>query len=289
MIQDSNLSQIEIDLLTEAVFKRYGYDFRQYARASFKRRLNNHLAKNGVEKISDLIPLILYDENHFQKLLFDITVTVTEMFRDPWFYATLREKVLPFISTFPFINIWIAGCSTGEEVFSIAILLTEEKLLNRCRIYATDINNAALEKARERILPLKDIQKCNQNYLEAGGKKSLSNYFIAQYDAAIFSPALIEKVTFASHNLATDNVFGEMHLILCRNVLIYFDRSLQNRVFNLFSNSLRHNGFLCLGSKETLDFSDVRQKFVNIGPHERIYQYKEAPPHLSAQTIEQKR
>ncbi|HBY07834.1 MAG TPA: chemotaxis protein CheR [Chloroflexi bacterium] len=270
----SEQAQLEIDLLVEAIFRRYGYDFRHYSRASLKRRLENHITQNGVTSIADLIPRILQDESAFQDLLFDISVTVTEMFRDPWFFAALREKVLPFLSTFPFINIWQAGCATGEEVYSLAILLQEEGLYSRCRIYATDFNSAALEKAKARIYPLKRMREYNQNYQQAGGKGSLSDYYLAQYDAAIFDPALQEKVTFASHNLATDGVFGEMHLILCRNVLIYFDRPLQNRVLNIFRKSLRHNGFLCLGSRESIDFTEISQSFTVLSSNERIYHYK---------------
>lgn len=285
-MESNNIEQLELDLLINAIHKRYGYDFRQYARASLKRRVKNHLTKNDLENISELLPIILHDEKRFQVLLFDISVTVTEMFRDPWFFSSLREKVLPFLKTFPYINIWVAGCATGEEVYSLAILLKEEGLYKRCQIYATDFNNAALEKARSRIFPLKDIQKHHRNYLQAGGAHSLTDYYLAQYDAAIFDPSLLKRVTFASHNLSTDSVFGEMNLILCRNVLIYFDHPLQNRVLTLFRNSLRHNGFLCLGSSETLDFSDVSQHFVNIAPNERIYQYKGATADLSPQVLE---
>jgi chemotaxis protein methyltransferase CheR len=282
-MESNDIELLELDLLLNAIYKRYDYDFRQYSRASLKRRVINHLGKNELKHISDLIPLILHDEDRFQALLFDISVTVTEMFRDPWFFSALREAVLPFLKTFPFINIWVAGCATGEEVYSLAIMLKEEGLYQRCQIYATDFNNTALDKARSRIFPLRDIQKYNRNYFQAGGKHSLTDYYLANYDAAIFDPSLLERVTFASHNLSTDSVFAEMNLILCRNVLIYFDRQLQNRVLNLFHKSLRHNGFLCLGSSETLDFSDVSQQFVRIAPRERIYQYKGSTAGLTPQ------
>jgi len=285
----NEIEQLELALLVEAIYKQYDYDFRQYARASLKRRVQNHLAKNNIENISDLLSLILHDETRFQALLFDISVTVTEMFRDPWFFSNLREKVFPFLKTFPFINIWVAGCATGEEVYSLAILLKEEELYQRCHIYATDFNSAALEKARSRIFSLTDIQKYHRNYLQAGGMYSLTDYYLAQYDAAIFDPSLLKRITFASHNLSTDSVFGEMNLILCRNVLIYFDRSLQNRVLTLFVNSLRRNGFLCLGSSETLEFSNVSQHFVNILRNERIYQYKGTTDGLSPQVVEKDR
>ncbi len=270
----TDLAEIELDLLVEAIHRRYGYDFRNYARASLMRRVNRHLARCGLPNISSLIPAILRDESRFQSLLFDISVTVTEMFRDPWFFVALQEQVFPFLQTFPFINIWIAGCATGEEVYSLAILLQENGLAARSRIYATDINAIALEKARNRIYPLARMQDANRNYLAAGGKRSLSEYFIAEYDAAIFDASLQERVIFANHNLATDGVFGEMHLILCRNVLIYFNRTLQNWVLHTFRDSLCRGGFLCLGSRETLDFSDVRPDFTGIDSRSRIYQFK---------------
>ena len=288
-METNDIEHLELELLVEAIYKRYGYDFRKYAGASFKRRVKNHLAKTNEESITALASTILRDEARFQELLFDISVTVTEMFRDPWFFSALREKVFPFLKTFPFVNIWVAGCATGEEVYSLAILLNEEQLYERCQIYATDFNNKALEKARSRIFPLKDIKKYHRNYLQAGGKNSLTDYCLAQYDAAIFDPSLLEKVTFANHNLSTDSVFGEMNLILCRNVLIYFNSSLQNRVLRLFGNSLRHNGFLCLGSSETIEFSDIRLHFVNIAQNERIYQYKGATARLSPQAVEKDR
>ena len=288
-MESNDIEQLELDLLVEAIYKRYGYDFRQYARASLKRRVKNHIAKNNQQNISDLFPVIFHDEKRFQDLLFDISITVTEMFRDPWFFRSLLDKVFPFLKTFPFINIWVAGCATGEEVYSLAILLKEAGLYQRCQIYATDFNKAALEKARGRIFSLKDIQKYHRNYLQAGGMKSLTDYYLAQYEAAIFDPSLIERVTFANHNLSTDSVFGEMNLIICRNVLIYFDRPLQNKVLTLFGNSLRRNGFLCLGSSESLEFSTVTQHFVSIAHSERVYQYKGATAGLSPQAVEKDR
>jgi len=285
-MERNDIEQLELDLLVEAILKRYGYDFRQYAGASLKRRVKSHLEKTSEQSISALTSVILHDDARFQALLFDISVTVTEMFRDPWFFNILRDKVLPFLETFPFINIWVAGCSTGEEVYSLAILLMEQALYPRCQIYATDFNDSALEKALSRIFRLRDIQKYHRNYLEAGGKHSLTDYYIAQYDAAIFDPSLLERVTFASHNLSTDSVFGEMNLILCRNVLIYFDRSLQNRVLNIFYSSLRRNGFLCLGSSETIEFSDISPYFISVANRERIYQFKGNTAGLSPSIIE---
>jgi chemotaxis protein methyltransferase CheR len=280
-MEKTEIEQIGLDLLVEAIHRRYGYDFRGYARASLKRRVEHFMAKTGVPSIAALIPVVLEDEAEFEALLFTISITTTEMFRDPWFFQALREKVLPFLRTFPFVNIWQAGCATGEEVISLAILLREEEMHSRAHIYATDFNQQALAKAQARIYPLERMREYSQNYQASGGRRSLSNYYLASYDSVIFDPTLLENVTFASHNLATDGVFGEMHLVLCRNVLIYFDRPLQNRVLGLFRSSLRHNGFLCLGSRETLDFFDVRRDFTELSQPERIYQYKGVTQPLS--------
>lgn len=268
------IEQIEVSLLLDAIYQRYGYDFRQYNQASIKRRLWHHLAKTKLQSLSDLIPLILHDQDAFKALFFDISVTVTEMFRDPWFFLALREKVFPFLKTFPFINIWQAGCSTGEEVYSLAILLKEEGLYDRTRIYATDFNDAALEKAKARIYSMDRIRDYSANYQKAGGRKSLADYYRARYQSIIMDAALQENITFANHNLATDSVFAEMHLVLCRNVLIYFNRTLQNRTLSIFRDSLCYNGFLCLGSKESLLFSEVQPDFIEFANNERIYQCK---------------
>ncbi|MDM8526572.1 CheR family methyltransferase [Anaerolineales bacterium HSG24] len=266
--------QLEIKLLLEALYHRYGYDFRQYSQASIKRRVLHYLSKTNHDAISALIPSLLYDEKSFKSFLFCVSVTVTEMFRDPWFYDTLQKEVFPFLKTYPFINIWHAGCATGEEVYSLAILLKESNLYDRAHIYATDFNDRALQKAKDRIYPLERMKDYSTNYQKSGGKFSLSDYYHAQYDAVIFDAALQKNITFANHNLATDGVFSEMHLVLCRNVLIYFNRDLQNRVLSIFRDSLCYNGFLCLGSKETLDFSGVRNSFIEVARKERIYQHK---------------
>lgn len=268
------IEQIEVELLLEAIYRRYGYDFRQYSQASVRRRVYHHLAKTRLQTISELIARIMYDEALFQALFFDMSVTVTEMFRDPWFYVALREKVIPFLKTFPYINIWQAGCATGEEVYSLAILLKEEGLYERANIYATDFNDGALEKAKNRIYSPERMKEYSVNYQAAGGKKSLADYYHARYQAVIIEAKLQENITFANHNLATDGVFGEMHLILCRNVLIYFERTLQDRALSLFRDSLHYNGFLCLGSKETIHFSKVKKDFLEFGPEEKIYQCK---------------
>ena len=273
-MKKASIEQIEFDLLLEAIYRRYGYDFREYSQASVKRRVNHHLSKVASNTLSELTASILYDESLFQALLFDMSITVTEMFRDPWFYLTLREKVIPFLKTFPFINIWIAGCATGEEVYSLAIVLKEEGLLNKTQIYATDFNDVALKKAEARIYPLERMKEYSINYRNAGGRYSLAEYYRAQYQSVILDASLQENITFANHNLAVDGVFGEMHLVLCRNVLIYFTRALQERVLTLFRNSLLYNGFLCLGSKESIHFSSVKEDFVEFAAKEKIYQSK---------------
>ena len=273
-MEKTRIEQIELDLLLEAIYQRYGYDFRQYSRASVRRRIQHHLTKTKFKTISELMAHMLYDEALFQSLFFDMSVTVTEMFRDPWFYLTLREKVIPFLKTFPFINIWQAGCATGEEVYSLAIILTEEGLYDRANIYATDFNDLALEKAKTRIYSLERIKEYTINYQKAGGRNSLADYYRAQYQSVIMDPSLQKNITFANHNLATDGVFGGMHLILCRNVLIYFDRVLQDRVLSLFRDSLHYNGFLCLGSKETVHFSKVKKDFIEFASKEKIFQCK---------------
>lgn len=269
-----DLEKIEIKLLLDAIYQRYGYDFRQYSQASIKRRLLHHLVKTESRTISELIPRILRNESAYRALFFDLSVTVTEMFRDPWFYLALRQKVIPFLRTFPFINVWLAGCATGEEVYSLAILLQEEGLSNRTRIYATDFNDAALEKAKARIYPLDRIKEYSLNYQKAGGRHSLADYYQARYQSIIIDASLQNNITFANHNLATDGVFAEMHLIICRNVLIYFNRTLQNRVLSIFRDSLRYNGFLGLGGKETVQFSDVEHDFEEFAAKEKIYQCK---------------
>lgn len=265
---------LELNLLLEAIYGRYGYDFRQYSQASIKRRVEYHLSTIGKTHIADLIPFVLHDEERFKALFFDLSVTMTEMFRDPWFYLALRQKVVPFLHTFPYLNIWHAGCASGEEVYSLAILLQEEGLYDRAHIYATDFNDHALAKAKARVYPLERMKEFSQQYRQAGGKGSLADYYLAQYDSVILKQDLQRNITFANHNLATDGAFGEMHLLFCRNVLIYFDRSLQDRALRTFCESLAYNGFLCLGSKESLQFSEVHDQFREFSLPERIYQFK---------------
>jgi chemotaxis protein methyltransferase CheR len=269
--QKNDLESIEIDLLLEAIFRRYGYDFRSYARASIERRIKLFLSSSGCSSISELIPHILRDKEFFSRLVRYFSVSVTEMFRDPSVYRALREKVVPLLKTWPHIKIWLAGCATGEEVYSLAIILKEEGLYDRATIYATDFSDEALEHAREGIYDPAKLQEATRNYQQAGGKRSFSEYYLARYDAAAMDAALRERVVFSGHNLAMDGVFGEMHLILCRNVLIYFNRDLQNRALHLFTDSLVHGGYLCLGTKETLQFTDVSHCYDAVDSKARIY------------------
>lgn len=267
-----SIEKIELQLFLEAMVQRYGYDFRHYAQASVKRRIRHLLVKSGYARISEMLPRLLYDEAFAQGAIYDFSVTVTEMFRDPNFYASFRKNVVPYLKTYPFIKVWHAGCATGEEVYSLAIVLQEEGLYERATIFATDFNEPVLDKAREGIYALKDIRQYTTNYQQSGGSRSFADYYHAQYESAIMDQSLKKNITFASHNLVTDGVFGEMHLIFCRNVLIYFDKTLQNRVLGLFSESLNHGSFLCLGTKETLEFSQVATHFKAIDERARIYQ-----------------
>jgi chemotaxis protein methyltransferase CheR len=263
---------IEIGLLLDAVYQRYGYDFRNYTKASIKRRLRHHLSKSGLPNFSAMQHLLIYDDTFFKSLLLDLTVNVTEMFRDPSFYRSLRKNVIPILRTYPNIKIWHAGCSTGEEVYSMAILLEEEGLLDKAQIYATDIDDKVLETAKEGIYPVDRIKAYTENYQKAEGKKSFSDYYRAGYDAAIIKKTLKKNIVFTSHNLVTDSVFGEFHLIICRNVLIYFNKALQNHVLKLFEQSLIRRGILALGSKETVQFSTSEKVFSEFDKDEKIFQ-----------------
>ncbi|MBF0509568.1 MAG: protein-glutamate O-methyltransferase CheR [Deltaproteobacteria bacterium] len=265
------VQDIEIDLLLEAVFLRYGYDFRHYARASVTRRVKSFLAKSGFKKVSEMIPQLLYDELFFEKLVQDMSITVTEMFRDAEFFKVLREKVIPHLKTYPFVKIWHAGCATGEEVYSLAIVLQEEGFYDRATIFATDFNQVALDKARQGVYRLDRMKDFTANYQRSGGSRSFSEYYHARYDSVIINQSLKRNITFAHHNLVTDTVFSEMHFVLCRNVLIYFDKALQDHVLKLFYESLIHGGTLALGSKESLKFSGVEKYFKDIDEKWKIF------------------
>lgn len=269
-----NNERIEISLLLEAIYLKYGYDFKNYSKSHLKRRLEQRMALGDMENYAEMQHRIIHDESFFNTLLLDLSINVTEMFRDPWVYKKIREVIVPMLKTYSFIKVWHAGCSAGQEVYSMAILLEEENLKRRTQIYATDFNELILEKAKEGIYPVDVMKEYTSNYQKACGQKDFSDYYTADYDHVIFKKSLKEKVLFSSHNLVTDGVFGEMNLIVCRNVLIYFDRELQNKVLRLFYDSLLPGGFLCLGSKESLKFSELAHKFEPVADRERIYRKK---------------
>lgn len=264
-------TDIELRLLMEAIYLKYSYDFRDYTGASQKRRVMYALGQLGLPNISVLQEKVLRDAALFADLLQYLTIPVSEMFRDPAYFLALRRQVVPMLRTYPSLTIWVAGCSTGEEVFSLAILLREEGLLERTRIYATDINPNSLEKARQGIFPLEAIRSYTANYQRAGGQRAFSDYYTAAYEAARFDPTLCADVIFADHSLATDSVFAETHLVSCRNVMIYFNRQLQDRALGLFHESLCHRGFLGLGAKESIDFSAYADRFEALSRAERVY------------------
>jgi len=270
-VSAGELEELEIELLLEAVYRRYGFDFRQYAQASLKRRLHRRLLAEGLETISELQSRLLHDPACMEQLLVDLSINVTSMFRDPSFYVALREKIVPSLHTYAFTRIWCAGCSTGEEVYSLAILLQEAGLYERARLYATDINEHVLATAREGVFPLDRMKQYTQNYIRAGGTRDFSEYYVAAYDSARFSRALTENVVFAQHNLAMDRGFNEFNVIVCRNVLIYFDRALQNRVHELFYESLGMFGILALGHKESIGFTPYADRYEEVDADERLY------------------
>jgi chemotaxis protein methyltransferase CheR len=265
------INELEVDLFLDAIFKRWGYDFRNYARTSLNRRVAQRLSITGLNQISDMIPLVLHDQDFFESFLSDMSITVTEMFRDPWVFKKIRDTVIPKLRTYSRINIWHAGCANGAEVYSMAILLHEEGLLDRCQIYATDYNNKSLSLAKKGIFPLNLMKAYTKNYIEAGGKSSFSDYYRTGYDSACIVKALRDRITFANHNLMNDGVFAEMNLVMCRNVMIYFDRNLQNQSLKLFSDSLVPRGFLVLGTQESLSYSDCNHEYESFESKERIY------------------
>ncbi|MDN4587028.1 chemotaxis protein CheR [Xenophilus aerolatus] len=255
----------------EAIYLRYNHDFRDYTGASQKRRVAYALEQMQFRSISALQEQVLRDPEVFARLLQYLTIPVSEMFRDPSYFLALREHVVPVLHTYPSIKVWIAGCSTGEEVYSMAILLKEEGLLERALIYATDINPQSLEKARQGIFPAEAVRDYTANYQRSGGRQAFSDYYTAAYGGARFDPALRANVIFADHSLATDSVFAETQLVSCRNVLIYFNRRLQDRALGLFHDSLCYRGFLGLGSKESIDFSAYGERFEAVSRPDRIY------------------
>ncbi|MCK5820650.1 MAG: protein-glutamate O-methyltransferase CheR [Bacteroidales bacterium] len=270
----NSTENIEIQLLFEGIFLKYGYDFRDYGKAHAKRRILHRLGLSDLKTISDLQSKVLHDESFFQLFLQDLSINTTEMFRDPDFFKEIREGVIPILKTYPFFKAWHAGCSTGEEVYSLAILLYEEELLSRAQLYATDFNHIALAKAKDAIYPIGNLKEYTRNYIKAGGKSSFANYYNARYDSAIIDKSLKKNIVFSDHNLVTDSVFGEMHMVMCRNTLIYFSKELQDRVIKLFYDSLIPGGFLCLGSKESLTFSVHRELFEPFNQKLKIFRKK---------------
>jgi chemotaxis protein methyltransferase CheR len=270
-MDDIDTQNIELQLLLQAIYQKYGYDFRNYSKASIKRRIQHRLNKDGLPNISTMQHKVLYDVSFFEKLLLDLSINVTEMFRDPNFYLALRKVVIPALKKYSFLKIWHAGCASGEEAYSMAIILKEEGLYDRTQIYATDMNQVVLKQAKDGIYNISKLKQYTANYQKAGGLEAFSSYYVAQYDHVVMDKSLKENILFSDHNLATDGVFGEMNLILCRNVLIYFNRGLQHRVLGLFFDSLCPSGFLCLGSKESIRYSEYSDNFADVDRKEKIY------------------
>jgi chemotaxis protein methyltransferase CheR len=262
---------IEIRLVEEAIFEKYGYDFRNYSQAHVKRRIMNRFNISGLKTLSEMNHEIIYNPKFADALLMDLSITVTEMFRDPSFYQALREEVIPVLRHYSFIKIWHAGCSSGEEVYSMAIILKEEGLYDKTQIYATDFNPYIIRQAKEGLYPINRMKEFTVNYQKAGGMGSFSDYYTASNETAKLLDALKKNIVFATHNLVTDSVFAEVNLVVCRNVLIYFDRQLQDKVIRLFIDSLPGGGILCLGSKESLQFSDHYEVFNPLIGEEKIY------------------
>jgi chemotaxis protein methyltransferase CheR len=265
------LEDLEIDLLLEGLFRHYGYDFRQYARSSLRRRLWRRVYAESLDSLSGLQERVLHDPAAMDRLLLDLSVNVTSMFRDPTFYAAFRAQVVPMLRTYPFVRIWNAGCSSGEETYSLAIVLLEEGLYDRTRIYATDINEGVLDLARAGSFPADKLGEFEENYRESGGRADFGEYHVVVGDRVRFRRSLRENIVFAQHNLASDRSFNEFHVVVCRNVLIYFAAPLQDRVHELFHESLIRFGVLCLGHKETVRFTSFEERYDELNGRERIY------------------
>jgi chemotaxis protein methyltransferase CheR len=268
---EPDLERIEVDLLLEGIHRRYGLDFRGYATGSLKRRLWRRVEAEGLSSLSVLQERILRDPACLDRLVVDLSVNVTSMFRDPGFYRAFRDKAVPLLRTYPFIRLWNAGCSTGEETFSLAILLEEEGLLERSRIYATDVNAEVLDRARAGLFPLDRMRDYTHNYIEAGGRRAFSDYYVAEDSGVRFDPALTRNVVFAQHNLASDGSFNEFQAIVCRNVMIYFGRALQDRVHALFHDSLGRFGILALGRKEAIRFTAREHAYEELDREEKLF------------------
>jgi chemotaxis protein methyltransferase CheR len=270
-LDTETVEAIELDLLLDAVFRLHGYDFRDYAKTSMRRRIANIMKREALHTISALQDRVLHDSGTWDRFLNGISVNVSAMFRDPEFFLAFRQHAVPLLRTYPFIRIWQAGCSLGEEAYSLAILLEEEGLYDRSLIYATDINEVSLRQARDAIYPAELMQKYTQNYVQAGGARSFSEYYTARYDFAILRPTLQRNIVFSQHNLVSDAPFNEFNVILCRNVMIYFNRGLQERTHNLFHESLAMFGILGLGSRESLRFMPHEHMYEPLVPGEKLY------------------
>jgi chemotaxis protein methyltransferase CheR len=268
---DADLERVEMQLLLEGIYQHYGYDFRGYALASLKRRLWRRAHAEGLNTLSALQDRVLHDPGAMERLLHDLSINVTSMFRDPSFYAAFRAEVVPLLRTYPFLRIWNAGCSTGEETFSLAILLMEAGVYDKTRIYATDINDRVIEMARRGRFPLERMRDYTANYLRAGGQDEFSRYYAVDGEEASFSQELCSRVVFANHNLVSDGPFNDFNVIVCRNVMIYFGKTLQDRVHNLFYESLETFGVLALGHKESIRFTPHEQAFEELSAQERLY------------------
>ena len=274
----SDGEEIELRLLLEAVFLKYGYDYREYAKGSIVRRIMRRLRLSGLENLSQMTRRLIYDPAFFEVLVRDLSIDVTEMFRDPSFFLALRREVVPLLKTYPSLDVWVAGCAAGQEAYSLAILLAEEGLYGRTRIYATDLNEAALRKAEKGTYPMRAMRQYAESYLAAGGRKDFSEYYTADHGGALMNRELGRNILFASHNLVTDRSFHQMHLVLCRNVFIYFNRQLQNRTLGLFHETLVHGGFLCLGRDESVAGSAFEREFAEVVGPERIYRKEGGAP-----------
>lgn len=270
-MNNNEIENAEIELLLQAIKLRYGWNFVHYKRSSLHRSIRRIISKRNIQHVSDMISMLMWDEDFMESLICELSIPVSDMFRDPDFFKVLRQEIIPILKTYPFIKIWHAGCASGEEVYSLAILLAEENLYERSRIYATDINSHALDKARDGIFPALKFHDYEKNYHHAGGKEKLSEYFISEYDAILVNANLKKNICFFDHNLSSDQSFGEMHLVLCRNVIIYFDKTLQKKVIQLFDESLCYGGFLCLGMKESIDFLKATNDLYIWKKREKIY------------------
>ncbi len=262
---------IEVDLVLEAIFRCCGYDFRQYAKGSITRNLQREVDHKGLNRISELLPLIIYDADKLHDLVHNLSIGVTDFFRDAQSYQVLVDQVFPTLRSFPFIKVWHAGCSNGKEVYSLAMLLNEAGLLERCLIYATDISHASLKVAKKGIYSREEVDEAQQRYLDAGGNSKIQDHFNCHYDVAQIESHIRKRITFAHHNLAADNVFGEMQLIICKNVLIYFDKNLKQRVIQLFHDSLSPSGYVMLGTTESIDLKQLNRTFKTECLAKRLY------------------